>query len=543
MLEPRTPDVVFTPLQEFGEEEPEEEGLESFDPVVRRVPPEKRLANRLELLVDFLRRDGALVIVKNPGDQMLSTSNPMTPRSTEIVVETEKPGAALSHHLLLSFPVQNLEMLQISGYRIERGRLPEAFSVQYGPVLKYLHLKKAGLDRIPMNIDQLKDLIELDLSENDLQVSEDIPRGRGAIDAFPSAMKNLKKLQILVLNGNRFSIIPRRITSIHPLLSLSMTDNAITEIPGHITKLRRIRILDLSGNRGIVEVPHGVGSNMPTLRTLLLSRTSIQWLPQSIWDSRSISTLDISRTRITAIPNEIVGMVALTKLYAGYNPNVTSVPAALGNLTKLQELSLPGCKITSLPGSLANLRDLDTLNLEDNPIALHTLEPHMEGWIRMRALVLDGVTEAYRRERPPEEQRGVQGVLPKTIGSMIMLQELHLERCLLRSLPEEISRLQTLFILSISDNPLGGIPTPVLTLRTLQVLYANNIQMHTLPERIQELVALRQLWIKQNNLSALPDSIRRMPALSLIDVRENRIGPVAVPTGIYPSLDILRDIV
>ena len=133
------------------------------------------------------------------------------------------------------------------------------------------------------------------------------------------------------------------------------------------------------------------------------------------------------------------------------NPNwdnaiikIKKIPAAIGNLTQLQYLSLPSNQLTSLPPEIGQLQQLHTLYLYSNQLT--SLPPEIGQLQQLQYLSL------------PSNQLTT---LPPEIGQLQQLQNLNLNSNQLTSLPQEIGQLQQLYNLDIGYNQLKW-PAPKL---------------------------------------------------------------------------------
>ena len=77
------------------------------------------------------------------------------------------------------------------------------------------------------------------------------------------------------------------------------------------------------------------------------------------------SRLDLADLGLTAVPDSIGQLTALTELDLSYN-QLTAVPDSIGQLTALTELYLHGNQLTAIPDSIGQLTALTALHLGDN---------------------------------------------------------------------------------------------------------------------------------------------------------------------------------
>jgi hypothetical protein len=148
----------------------------------------------------------------------------------------------------------------------------------------------------------------------------------------------------------------------------------------------------------------------------------------------SARTLDLSSMKLTLLPESIISLTHLERLYL-YNNQLTALPESIISLTHLERLYLYNNQLTILPESIASLTQLQRLDLRNNQLT----------------------------------------ALPESIASLTQLQELNLSNNELRSLPESLASLTQLQVLDLCNNQLKSLPeslAPLTQLRWLKI-YGN----------------------------------------------------------------------
>jgi len=149
--------------------------------------------------------------------------------------------------------------------------------------------------------------------------------------------------------------------------------------------------------------------------------------------------------------------------------------------------------------------------------------------------------------------------LPRDIGKMDALTELHAHGCALTEIPESIGELLHIVVLSLawnrieklpaslckltslrdlqlSGNKLRGLPADIGCMRSLKRISARNILLSELPTSIGALSELIFLDAKRNRLQCLPREMERLKQLNFLDLREN---PDLTEQGVPVELDVL----
>jgi hypothetical protein len=127
-------------------------------------------------------------------------------------------------------------------------------------------------------------------------------------------------------------------------------------------------ILD-ARNLSVVPIP-STQESFPNLKNIYLNKNRIRWIPTN-WFNRfsQIKTLDLSRNKITTIPDSISRLTNLEGLFLDGN-NIENVPESIGHLSKLVRLNLALNKIKALPESIGNLKNLEDFYVEYNQLRI-----------------------------------------------------------------------------------------------------------------------------------------------------------------------------
>jgi hypothetical protein len=188
---------------------------------------------------------------------------------------------------------------------------------------------------------------------------------------------------------------------------------------------------------------------------------------------------------------------------------LTELPAAIGNLTALQELDLSGNSLTDVPAWIKNLVNLRVLNLSGN--SLTDVPTWIKNLVNLRALNLSDNSLTN---------------LPAQIKNLTVLQYLYLSKNQLTALP--IENLVNLCVLDLSETQLTDVPTWIEKLIELRSLNLSGNSLTNLPEQIGSLVNLCELNLHDNSLTNLPAWIGNLTALQYLNLSNNPL--TALPT-------------
>jgi Leucine-rich repeat (LRR) protein len=99
-----------------------------------------------------------------------------------------------------------------------------------------LNLSGRGLTNVPNEVFLMKDLVELNLSDNRLT------------GALPSEIKELENLRILKVSSNQMTGLPAEIGQLNNLEILDVSNNQIIGLPYELGNLKNLKTFNLSGN-------------------------------------------------------------------------------------------------------------------------------------------------------------------------------------------------------------------------------------------------------------------------------------------------------
>ena len=197
------------------------------------------------------------------------------------------------------------------------------------------------------------------------------------------------------------------------------------------------------------------------------------------------------------IPRDIDKFVNLKEIWINENKLEGGIPRSLGNLSKLERLSLNqnvklGGTIPSELGKLTKLRYLSSPKTNLKGSIPHTLG-------NLTELIL-----LYLKENG-----NLGGTIPSALGKLTKLQELHLGRTDIEgTIPHTLGNLRELKHLNIDYTNVGG----------------------TIPSQLGKLTKLRQLLLHRNELGgSIPHSLGNLPELIELHLDRNKLMGGTIP--------------
>ncbi len=246
-----------------------------------------------------------------------------------------------------------------------------------------------------------------------------------------------------------------------------------------------------TNDTALVEAQRRIDQALVTAATTLnLAGLGLTTLPAAIGQLTHLTLLNLSGNQLTRVPEAIGQLTNLTSLNLSGN-QLATVPEVIGQLTNLTSLVLWGNQLTTLPEAIGQLTQLSVLGLGKNQLT----------------------------------------TLPETIGQLTHLSRLDLSDNQLTTLPEAIAQLTQLTKLSLSSNQLTTVPEAIGQLTQLSVLGLGKNQLTTLPEAIAQLTQLTELYLHSNQLTTLPEAIGQLTQLTKLYLWGNQLTTVPEAIG------------
>ena len=210
---------------------------------------------------------------------------------------------------------------------------------------------------------------------------------------------------------------------------------------------------------GVSETFSEMGNAMRGVVAFIPSERCQRFLVGDLKEMPLDRTLDLSSRQLRRLPIAACVFDELVKLYLSDN-NLSSLPAELQGLKKLQLLALDFNCFEKLPAAVCRLPQLSILYLGNNR---------------------------------------------------------------LYSLPRELSDLKELTTLWLETNCFTVFPAVVCELPNLKTLHLGYNQIQSLPTELSRLEELRTVWLAGNQLAEFPPVLLEMHFLAVIDVDRNKI--------------------
>ncbi|KAH9778682.1 Disease resistance-like protein DSC1 [Citrus sinensis] len=243
-----------------------------------------------------------------------------------------------------------LKELDLSGCS-KLKRLPE---ISPGNITT-MHLDGTALEELPSSIECLSKLSHLGLADCK------------SLKSLPSGLCKLKSLDVLIIDGcSNLQRLPEELGNLEALDILHAIGTSITEVPPSIVRLKTVRGIYFGRNKGLsLPITFSV-DGLQNLRDLNLNDCGIMGLPESLGLLSSVTKLHLEGNNFERLPESIIQLSNLERLFIRYCERLQSLPKLPCNLLSLDAHHCTA--LESLPDLFPSSDEsyLRTLYLSDN---------------------------------------------------------------------------------------------------------------------------------------------------------------------------------
>lgn len=221
--------------------------------------------------------------------------------------------------------MSSLQVLNLSSNKITT--LSDDFAEL--PALTHLALGHNDFQNIPPQIFRLRSLKILDLSGNNLNLTDQLTKltGLETLDiskcnlvSLPTWIGEMTSLQQLYIQNNRLTALPDEICQLTKLKRWNGGGNLFTQLDNlHLGMLENMEEL-LFAECQLDHFPHGLG-RMTNLRVLDLTGNQLTVLPREVgWLDQSMRKLLAGNNKLVGVPGELSFLNPAIELDLGNNP-------------------------------------------------------------------------------------------------------------------------------------------------------------------------------------------------------------------------------
>ncbi|KAM6903826.1 LOW QUALITY PROTEIN: uncharacterized protein lrrc69 [Lycodopsis pacificus] len=185
------------------------------------------------------------------------------------------------------------------------------------------------------------------------------------IKVVPTCVSRITNL----LNSSSISTLPAELLSLQHLAELNLGNNALNEVPAVLGHLESLKKLYLFSNQ-ITAVPPDAIDGLRNLAVLNLNHNQIQRLPPEIKSLSRLRRLSVLDNKLEEVPVELAHLTGLTEI----NYNLSWLPQQLYQCKDLTKLHAARNKLTSLPAGIGALAKLQVLDMAGNKLSMFPVE-------------------------------------------------------------------------------------------------------------------------------------------------------------------------
>uniref|UniRef100_A0AC11BJS0 Leucine rich repeat containing 40 n=1 Tax=Ovis aries TaxID=9940 RepID=A0AC11BJS0_SHEEP len=249
------------------------------------------------------------------------------------------------------------------------------------------------------------------------------------------------------------------------------------------------------------------------LTKLIISNNKLQSLTDDLRLLPALTVLDIHDNQLTSLPSAIRELENLQKLNVSHN-KLKILPEEITNLRNLKGLYLQHNELTCIPEGFEQLSNLEDLDPIQNT-TFHLVFSFLSSLVRLnlssnQLKSLPAELSGMKRLKHLDCNSNLLETIPPELASMESLELLYLRRNKLRFLPEFPS-CKLLKELHVGENQIEKLGAEHLKhLNSILVLDLRDNKLKSVPDEITLLQSLERLDLSNNDISSLPCSLGRL---------------------------------
>lgn len=357
---------------------------------------------------------------------------------------------------------------------------------------------------------------------------------QNALRSLPSTIGHLGPALLKVnLAKNNLSSLPEEFGNFTQLLICFLGENLLTSLPESFGQLLKLARLGMKSNPLTC---------LPTSCTALTNvdfanfeECAFEALPAALGHMGKLQEVSFLRNRITLLTESaLLGQMTMLKILNVNVNQIEHVPAAIGNLTRLRCLHMNYNKIAVIPSELARCTQMRVLEVACNKLRDRAMD--LTALTDLRELnFVENYLGALPQMTPDTlEKLQVSGNLfaerglgdrnvfsDPRISTMANLHRMEVSNLGLRELPMEFGRLENLQFFYAPGNKLCAVPSSFRTLTSLRIANLNSNLFEKVLEAHDGIV---ELQMGTNCVTQLPTDMRRYTALEGLWLCANKVN-------------------
>ncbi|XP_040144780.1 leucine-rich repeat-containing protein 40 isoform X2 [Ictidomys tridecemlineatus] len=272
------------------------------------------------------------------------------------------------------------------------------------------------------------------------RINVDIPEEANQNLSFSSAERWWEQTDLtkLIISNNKLQSLTDDLRLLPALTVLDIHDNQLTSLPSALRELENLQKLNVSHNK-LKMLPEEI-TNLKNLKGLYLQHNELTYIPEGFEQLSNLEDLDLSSNRLSTVPVSFSSLSSLIRLNLSSN-QLKSLPAEISKMKRLKHLDCNSNLLETIPPELAGMESLELLYLRRNKLRF----------------------------------------LPE-FPSCRLLKELHVGENQIEMLgAEHLKHLNSILVLDLRDNKLKSVPDEITLLQSLERLDLSNNDISSLP--------------------------------------------------------------
>ncbi len=343
-----------------------------------------------------------------------------------------------------------------------------------------LNLDNAGLSEYPSQLDLLKTLTSLILSNNQMKILPSTAFASPQLKILNLAYNPIQEIQLddkihneieeIILDGNKIEKIPVQLVKYPKLRTLSMKYNKLSEIPIDFKEFfdgTRSKSLGKTCSLAIDRCPiqkiddwiinlMNFSPGLPKDQYIQLN--ILNFIQKMVFGNQQSAS--IYENKVYSLTIEIDGKIPLPVDMKVFNSlikltisgsNIEKIPEWVFSFEMLEDLTIEKTKIASIPDEIGKLKNLKSLSLGYSSIEY--VSRNISKCTKLTKLLLSG---------------NKIGEIPDSIGELTELVIVKLQNNKLKTLPETLGKCNKIIELTLTGNPFEKLPKSLLNLKRLR---------------------------------------------------------------------------
>lgn len=282
---------------------------------------------------------------------------------------------------------------------------------------------------------------------------------------------------------------------------------------------------------------------MTGLQWLKLDRSNLSQVPEELGNLMKLESLSLVRNDLERLHGELTELPCLRSLIIRHNKVKSSgIPTDLFRSEELTTIDLSHNALKEVPEGLEKCKTVLVLNLSHNNINSipNTL------FMNLTDLLFLDLSNNNLETLPPQMRRlgNLQTLVLnhnplahfqlRQLPSLVALETLHMRdtQRTLSNLPNSLEMLTNLTDVDLSYNSLPKVPECLYTLINIRRLNLSNNEITDLSLALEVWQKLETLNLSSNRLAALPASICKLSSLRRLYLNDNQLDFEGIPSGI-----------